>query len=48
MSADQLEQFREAHGLNQPFLIKYLAFLGQIVTGNREGGFFLMIGQRED
>lgn len=34
VSADQLEQFREAHGLNQPFLIKYFAFLGQIVTGH--------------
>jgi peptide/nickel transport system permease protein len=33
VSPEQLEQFREEHGLNQPFFVKYFAFLGLILQG---------------
>lgn len=34
VSPDQLEQFREENGLNQPFFVRYFLFLGMIFTGN--------------
>ena len=33
VTPDQLEQFREEHGLNDPFLARYVAFLGLILQG---------------
>ncbi|WP_433861855.1 ABC transporter permease [Streptomyces sp. L7] len=34
VSPDQLAQFRHEHGLDQPFIVKYFAFLGMILTGH--------------
>ncbi|WP_104475586.1 ABC transporter permease [Microterricola pindariensis] len=34
VSPEQLEQFREEHGLNDPFFVRYIGFLGLLVTGN--------------
>lgn len=33
VSPDQLEQFRHEHGLDRPFWIRYLSFLGLLVQG---------------
>lgn len=33
VTPDQLEAFRAAHGLNDPFLIRYFRFLGLVFTG---------------
>lgn len=33
VTPEQLEQFREEHGLNEPFLVRYFAFLGLILQG---------------
>ncbi|WP_353649183.1 ABC transporter permease [Nakamurella sp. A5-74] len=33
VSPDQLAQFREANGLNDPFFVRYFDFLGQLVQG---------------
>lgn len=34
MSVEQLNMLREAYGLNDPFLIRYVKWLGQILQGN--------------
>lgn len=34
VSADQLAQFRAEHGLNDPFLVRYLRFIGLVFTGH--------------
>lgn len=33
VSADQLEQFREEHGLNDPFFVRFFSFVGLLLTG---------------
>ncbi len=33
VSADQLEQFRAEHGLDRPFFVRYVAFLGLLIQG---------------
>lgn len=34
VSPEQLEQFREENGLNDPFFVRFVAFLGLILSGN--------------
>lgn len=43
VSPDQLEQFRAEHGLDRPFLVRYVAFLGLLLQG--ELGKSLATGQ---
>ena len=34
MTPEQLDMLREAYGLNDPFLVRYVKWLGQIIQGN--------------
>lgn len=34
VTQDQLEQFRQEHGLNEPFIVRYFVFLGVLLTGH--------------
>lgn len=43
VSADQLEQFREEHGLNDPFFVRFFSFVGLLLTGQL--GRSLVTGQ---
>lgn len=34
VSPEQLDAFRQAHGLNDPFLLRYVRFIGLVLSGN--------------
>ena len=33
-TTEQLEEFREEHGLNDPFLVRYLTYVGNLLKGD--------------
>lgn len=38
-TVEQLEEFREEHGLNDPFLVRYLSYVGNLLRGDMGSSF---------